>query len=526
MESLSRSTRQRQFRAAPDGVETTPEEAPGRLFGDGPLAVIDIGSNSVRLVVYERLTRSPTPMFNEKALCGLARGVSTKGRLDDEAIAQALSAIRRFCVLMERMGVQSVFVFATAAVRDASNGPDFIAEVERLSGASVALLSGAEEAYLSALGVVSGIDSPDGVAGDLGGGSLEIVDIKGCDIGSGETHPLGGLRLEESSGKAMSKAEQIVAKALEKSPVLKGGKGRTFYAIGGTWRSLARLHMSQKGYPLHVMHEYAIRADEAAEFCKMVSRRDIGSIDSIESVSKNRRPLLPYGAAVLGEIISVMKPTEIVMSALGVREGHLYDLLTPEQKREDPLLSACRELAFLGSRSPAHAEELGGWTDMVFEAVGLAETDGERRLRHAACFLADLGWRAHPDYRGEQSLNIIAHGAFIGIDHPGRAFLALTTYYRHQGLGVEPPTAGYRELASPRLIERARTLGAALRVAFMLSGAMPGVLARTHMERRNGKTLTLILPGALEALAGDRVMRRLNQLGKLAGLDPAVVIEG
>ncbi len=243
-------------------------------------------------------------------------------------------------------------MLATAAVRDASNGPEFIASVEAVTGVKATVLSGSEEARLSAQGVVSGFHQPDGVAGDLGGGSIEVVDIHDNRTGTGESFPLGGLRLEEMAEGSMKKAEKIAAEALDKSRVLPGGEKRTFYAIGGTWRSLARLHMRQAGYPLHVMHHYTIDAGEAADFCRMVARRELESLDSIEVVSRNRRPLLPYGAVVLEQVIRVMKPAQVVMSALGMREGLLYELLDPAEKGLDPLITACEELAYLRSRSP------------------------------------------------------------------------------------------------------------------------------------------------------------------------------
>ena len=500
-----------------------PEEAPGRLNGAGPIGVIDIGSNSVRLVVYERLNRAPMPLFNEKALCGLGRGIALTGKLDAKAVDSALGAIRRYRALADQMRAKEVHVFATAAARDAKNGPEFIDQIERITRGPVSLLTGPEEARLSALGVISGFRDPNGVAGDLGGGSLEVVDVKGREIGAGETFPLGGLMLEEAASRSTVKAVAIATEALAKSSVLKKGKGRRFYAIGGTWRSLARLHMSQTGYPLHVMHNYAIPADDALEFCKLIAHHELSSIESIESVSKSRQPLLPYGAVVLGEIIRVMKPSEIVLSALGVREGHLYELLSVEDQKRDPLITACEELAILRSRSPRHARELGPWTGQVFAAMGIEETKEEARLRLAASLLADIGWRAHPEYRGTQALNIIANGAFVGLDHPGRAFLALAIAYRHDG----PPGEGapnLREIASSRLIERARVLGLTLRVAYLISSAMPGVVPRTRVERK-GKSLNLVLPKDLEDISGERVEKQLGQLAKLAGMDSAIVIE-
>jgi exopolyphosphatase/guanosine-5'-triphosphate,3'-diphosphate pyrophosphatase len=272
------------------------------------------------------------------------------------------------------------------------------------------------------------------------------------------------------------------------------------------------------------MHYYRLAPEEASDFCKMVSRRDLSSLDSIEVVSRARQALLPYGAIVLDQVIKTMKPSEIVMSALGVREGHLYDLLDDNEKERDPLIAACEELAYLRSRSPRHVGELFPWTSSVFAALGLDETDEERRLRHAACLLADIGWRAHPEYRGEQSLNLIAHAAFIGIDHPGRAYLALSNFYRHEGLIDEQLSPRIRELGSTRIIERARALGATLRVAYLISGAMPGIVGRTRVEAR-GKRLTVVFPADLADLSGQRVLRRLGNLAKLAGMEGDIRVE-
>jgi exopolyphosphatase/guanosine-5'-triphosphate,3'-diphosphate pyrophosphatase len=475
-------------------------------------------------VVYERLSRSATPLFNEKELCGLDRGMATRGRLDPQAMADALTAIQRFVALSRQMHVTDFHVIATAAPREAANGPEFIASVEAATGVKVDVLSGKEEARLSALGVVSGFRDPDGVVGDLGGGSLELVDVRGRSPGLGESFPLGGLRLEEASDKSAKKAEKIVAEALAKSRVLGAGEKRPFHAVGGTWRSLARLHMRQTGYPLHVMHHYVMQSDEAADFCRMVSRRDIDSLDSIDVVSRARRPLLPYGAMVLEQVIRAMRPSSVVISALGVREGLLYDLLSDAEKARDPLLAACDELAYLRSRSPRHARELGPWTEMVFRAMGIEESREEARLREAACLLSDIAWRGHPEYRGEQSLNLIAYAAFIGIDHPGRVYIALANFYRHEGLIDEQLSPIIRVLASTRLMERARALGATLRVASLISGSMPGVIGRTKVIAR-GNSLALVLPADLAPLGGARVMRRLAQIAKIAGLEPVIAVE-
>jgi exopolyphosphatase/guanosine-5'-triphosphate,3'-diphosphate pyrophosphatase len=496
--------------------------AKDRVDNGPPIAVIDIGSNSVRLVVYEGLARSPAPIFNEKVLAGLGREVQSTGLLPADAVEKALAALRRFRALADTIGVARVWVLATAACREAANGRAFIAEAERICGAKVDVLSGRREALYSALGVVSGIYRPDGIVGDLGGGSLELVDVHGTRVKAGVTLPLGGLALQDVSAKSIKRAEKFVKEALDDVPALRAGAGRNFYAVGGTWRALARLHMWQTGYPLHVMHGYVIPAREALEFSRLVHRINPEMLSRIEVVSDARRPLLAYAALVMEHLVRMAKPRQVVVSALGVREGLLYSLLDANERKKDALLAAAEELNVLRSRSPRHGPELIAWTDRFMQSSGLGETADERRYRHAACLLADIGWRVHPDYRGEQSLNIIAHASFVAIDHPGRAYLALSVFFRHVGLIDDELSPRLRELATTRMIDRARVLGASLRVAFLVSAAMPGVLPRAPMMVDHGR-LVLELKGKLAPLAGERVFNRLRQLARLIGREPVMV---
>ena len=497
--------------------------AQGRLDHGPPVGVIDIGSNSVRLVVYEGVTRSPTPLFNEKTMAGLGREVQTKGVMPADAVEKALDALQRFRALCDTMRVEKLWVLATAACRDAKNGREFIAAAQKICRAKIDVISGPREAELTALGVVSGFHRPDGIVGDLGGGSLELIDVHGHRLKSGITLPLGGLALQDRSSRSIKKAEKLVENAFANAALLKGGKGRAFYAVGGTWRSLARLHMAQTGYPLHVMHGYVIKAKEALEFSRLVRRVHPDTLSQIETVASGRRPLLPYAALVLERIIERAKPSEIVFSALGVREGLLFSLLDSEERREDALIAAAQDLNRLRSRSPQHGEELIEWTDRFMSSSGIDESAEEKRLRHAACLLADIGWRAHPDYRGEQSLNVIAHAGFVGIDHPGRAFLALAVFFRHVGvMHDEELSPRIRELASTRMLDHARVLGAAFRVAYLVSASMPGVLPRAPLKVERHK-LVLRLQGDCAALTGERLTSRLKHLARLVGREPAII---
>ncbi|MBY0380315.1 MAG: exopolyphosphatase [Xanthobacteraceae bacterium] len=482
------------------------------------VGVIDIGSNSVRLVVYESLTRSLAPIFNEKVLCGLGRNVQTTGLLGEKEVETALTALRRFRALSKVMKVGRLHAIATAACRDASNGPAFIARAERICGTRIEILSGAREAKLSALGVISGIYKPDGIVGDLGGGSLELIDVKGHRVRAGVTLPLGGLALQDASQKSIKKAERIVKSEISKVEQLAGGAGRTFYAVGGTWRALARVHIIQSGYPLRVMHGYSIPAAAALDFVRRLRRLvAVDALADIDTVTEARRPLLAYAALVLEYIILVAKPATITFSTFGVREGLLFEMLSDAAQQEDGLIATARKLNDLRSRAPAHADELIEWTDRLVRAVKLDETDEDRRLRHAACLLSDIGWRAHPDYRGDETLHVIANGSFGATTHESRVFLALAVYYRYSGIGEKnEPTTGLRELLTPKMVERARVVGTAMRVAHLISAAHPGVLAHTHFRNREQK-LFLTFEPRIENLIGDRITSRFRQLARLLG---------
>src|SRR5580693_7080449 len=439
------------------------------------------------------MARSLITIFNEKALCGV-------------------------------MKVGRVHAIATAACRDATNGPDFIDKAERICGISIEILSGPREAKLSALGVVSGIHNPDGIVGDLGGGSLELIDVRGNRVRQGVTLPLGSLALQDLSHKSLKRAERIVRTELSGVAQLKAGRGRVFYAVGGTWRALARIHIIQSEYPLGVMHGYSIPAQDALDFARRLRRLVAANmLANIEVVADARRPLLAYAALVLEYIIRVAQPKTIVFSTFGVREGLLYEMLPEAERSRDGFICAAQTLNGLLSRSARHAQELIEWTDRLVRVVKLRETEEDRRLRHAACLLSDIGWRVHPDHRGEETLNLITNGNFGSISHQGRVFVALSVFFRYAGLSEEnqPPVA-MQDLVTPTQLERARVLGAAFRVAHLISAARPGVLPATHF-RSNGRKLMLVFEHRLVDLVADRVGSRFKQLARLVGRSGTII---
>ncbi len=506
-----------------------------QAFGDDwrhanlePLGVIDIGSNSVRLVIYEGATRAATPVFNEKILCGLGRSVATTGKLGKEGIDRALAALARFHGIANVLNVKHMRAIATAAVRDATDGPDFIKQAERATGVKIEILSGEKEAQLAAYGIRMGFVDPDGVAGDLGGGSLELIDIARKGLNGAATLPLGGLRLIDTTGDKLDKAGAVIDDQLAKLTWLQNGKGRPFYAVGGTWRALAKLLMEQTSYPLRVMQGYAIPAAQAISFCESIRRaKKVSDIPYIGEIARARREVVPYGALVMEKLLRTMAPSQVIFSVFGIREGLLFSLLPEHERNKDPLLSFCEDYAVMRSRSLEHARELCKWTDALFTGNALAETAEERRLRYAACLLSDIGWRAHPDYRGEQSLNVIAHSGLAGIDHPGRMFLALSVYYRHNGSAEEQGdhlSQNLKAAVDKRNQKRARIIGAAVRTAHMLSIGRPGVIDECPLSYE-GDALVLRLPKAYAALDGERLRRRLDSLAGLVSRTAKVKFE-
>ncbi len=490
-------------------------------FPAGPVAVIDIGSNSIRLVVYERAARSPSQLFNEKLLCALGRRLASTGRLDAAAMERAYAGLRRFRRIAEQAGARHFYVIATAAARDAENGPEFIEKARKLVGLDIKVLNGEEEAEYAAAGIAAGFLDPDGIAGDLGGGSLELVDILGGEVRHARSLQLGGLALIDKSGGSMAKARDIIDRGLDKAPWLEEGRGRAFYPIGGTWRTLARIHMNLHNHPLNIIHGYSMTAEDVSEMANVVMSRPISALEKLAEAVSERAEVLPFGALVLKRVVERIKPSCVLVSAFGVREGLIYKLLPDRERERDPLLAACEEVAIQRARSPEHARELCRWTDALFRKPGPKELAEERRLRHAACLLSDIAWQSHPDYRGEHSSGVIAQSAFAGIDHPGRAFLALTVYYRHEkGLKGELPQR-LKTLAGRRWNKRAQIIGAAIRAAHVLSAGMPGIVPVTPVGYDESK-LVLQLPSRLSALDGERLQRRLRALAHLLNCRPEI----
>jgi exopolyphosphatase/guanosine-5'-triphosphate,3'-diphosphate pyrophosphatase len=356
----------------------------------------------------------------------------------------------------------------------------------------------------------------------MGGGSLELLAVDEDKADKGLTLPLGALTLKNLAKGDVKTARKIALEHCAKLDVLKAGKAKPFFAVGGTWRSIAHLHMQYINYPLSVVHDYRVQASEILEFLKKLQKPEDESDVKLGSISSRRRALIPYGAAVMEAVLEVSKASEVVFSANGVREGLLYDRLSAEERSEDPLIAAARDLGYLRSRSPLYAHEVFLWCSQIFQHQSVAETADERRLRQAACYLSDIGWRAHPDYRGEQSFSTLLNAALSGTDHQGRGYLALVNLLRYAGSGTATPE-NIAPLLNDRATHLARLLAASMRVAYVISASMPGVLGKTAMTI-DDTSLTLILGRNQKDLQSRRLDSRLATLAKLMDREAVVKV--
>ncbi len=479
------------------------------------IGVVDVGSNSVRLVVFTGPDRSPTPIFNEKVLPALGRGLNERGVLDPEGVEAAIEAIRRFVALAERMRVTTLDVVGTAAIREASDGTAFAERVRRECGANMRILSGADEARISALGVISGIPQARGVVGDLGGGSLELVTVEDGSIGPQATLPLGPLRLVGLSHDDMKAHADRLLTELQ---WLDEARGRDLYLVGGAWRAIARIHMAQTNYPLHIIHQYRASADELSEMTRVLGRQSKDSIVRLAGVPKRRLETVPTAALVLRRLIKRVRPAHIVFSANGLREGLHFDILPPAARSEDPLIALCRDMGMRESRFGLSGEDLHRFLSPVF----LGESADEERLRFAACLLADVAWRVNPDYRGEQAFRRILRAPFVGIDHPSRAFVALAVHARYEG-HIEGPAV---EMSLPLLAEpdrqRALQLGLAIRFAEALAGGTDRMDALGEISIEGGNLIFQVTQAG-RPLLGEVVSRRFQDLASCLSLTPSII---
>ncbi len=488
-----------------------------------PVAVVDLGSNSIRLVVFDRLARAPLPRFNERRFCGLGRDLEVTGRLAAEAIGPALRTLRRYVFLARAMGCTLVDIVATAAVRRARDGAEFVAAVEAATGERVTVLSGAEEARTTALGVRAGFHRPRGWVGDLGGGSIELARLGEPDQPiEGISLPVGALAVAEGLRGDRTRTEARIDGLLDQHSELAGAaRGHTLHLVGGSWRSLGRAHMALADTPLKVVHGLALEPAEAIRLSRELAALDERGRARLPGVSRRRLDLVPAAALLCERVVRLLAPERIVFSATGLREGRLFERLDPAEQALDPLLAGCADLALRDGRTADIGPALFAWSAPLFADEDAAAA----RLREAVCLLADTGWREHPESRARDAFFTIAHYPLLGVDHAERAFLAYALFCRYEGKRDDPAVARIVGLLDKARRRRAEALGAALDLGMRLSGGIAEVLRACPIAREGGE-LRLVVDHPAVDPADEAVRGRLETLAARLGLDRVAIRGG
>jgi len=476
-------------------------------------AVIDVGSNSVRLVLYRLVGRAIWAVYNEKILAGLGQDLATTGRLSPAGVSATLLALRRFRALIESSTPAHVFATATAAVRQATDGDAFVARVAHETGLALRVLNGDEEARISAQGVLAGDPDATGVVADLGGASLELIRINGAKLGGGVTLPLGPFALTKGQRSDPASARAIIDKHLESIGDVFATD--TLNAVGGAWRNLAMVQMKLSGYPLAIIHQYEIGRRELLSATRFIAQQSRESLERIEGLTKRRVDVMPYAAVMLESLVERLGIQRVRLSAYGLREGLVWQALPSGCRALNPLVAGCAALA----GRPADAEALGQALE-IWARAALAKLDPlfEGRdgiLNAAVCRAVDLGSQLHPDHRAELVFQNLLRAPLAGVSHAERAFIAGAAFSRYAPGRTPPETELANRLLTAGQKRRARILGAMLRLGCDLSGRGPDLLARTRLEITSKDVVLSSDADWAPLLMGEQALKR-GQI--LAGL--------
>ena len=476
-----------------------------------PFAIIDIGSNSVRLVVYSGARRVPSPIFNEKVMAGLGTALAETGKLSDSSQERALGALRRYKLLIGHMGARRTRVIATAAVRDARNGPQFVQRIKQV-GFDCEVIEPEYEARLAGEGVLSAVPEADGIVGDLGGGSLELVDVRQGAVATAISLPLGVLRVQDDRD-GEKRALQTLRTGLKESGLAKNSAGRPFYMVGGSWRALARIDMIATDYPLPIKHQYSMAPKRAAVLRSLVDSPDSRSR---KAIAPARLATTPIAAMLLTHLAQELRPSELVLSSFGIREGLWFSTLPKKVRAQDPLIEAARDAGGHEHRFGEHGEILDQWIGTLFD-----DAPDMARIRLASCLLADVAWQANPDFRADRGVEMALHGNWVGVDAADRVMMAqaLSSSFGRDKL----PGESLAQLCTKAQLERSRQWGLAMRLGQRLCGGVGSALTGTALSIE-GPSVLLVVGKAQSPLAGEAVRRRLSRLADALGKTASVVV--
>ncbi len=470
------------------------------------VGVVDVGSNSVRLVVFDGAARSPAYFYNEKLMCSLGEGVRETGRLNPEGRVRALSAIKRFQAIARSLGIDPLSAVATAAVREADDGEDFRNDVREQTGMELRVIEGPEEARLSAQGVLLGWPGSYGLVCDIGGASMELAEIADGRVGKCITSQLGPLRLKGISGGKKGR-KQFIKETVEDLAAQMGPQSNRLFLVGGSWRAIAKIDMIRRNYPLHVLHEYRMSRKSVRATIEFIQDHTPDELRALSGASPARIALVPIAAEVLSRLVKTFKPADIAISSYGIREGLLYEVMPQNLRDMDPLIEACQISEEKDARLPGFGNVLYDFVLPLFKG----EPESRKRLIHAACLLHDVSWRAHPDYRAEVCFDYATRANLGGMKHSERIYLGLALLHRYKNKRDDARFGQLAALLDPKDLHQAEVLGKAIRFGAMLWMQQEAHPCTFKWAPRK-KHLVLHLSKDAEDLFGEVAQARLQSL--------------
>ncbi len=485
------------------------------------IAVIDIGSNSVRLVHFRREGPALWPVYNEKVMAGLGQGVRKSGVLNPEGVELALCALKRFQRILDAKSVKDRHVVATAAVRNAEDGAEFVAEVKALTGMDVRILSGANEGEMSAEGLLAGLPGAHGMTGDLGGSSLELTTLHHGKAQTGSTYALGP---QEVLGESWdyAKAKRKIDKRLSEAD-FSNVQGATFYAVGGAWRALAQIAFARGDHPLRMVHGFALEQRQIRPLTRLVAGMSQASLLAIPGVSRRRAATLPYAALLLRRLIKHGNFSRVVFSAYGLREGVIMSSLPASLREQNPLIAGAEALARPVAPQPGFGRALAAWIKPLMASIDpVFGSPRDRTLEEAAARLADLGGRMHPDHRVDLARESVLYAPFADISHPERVFLAAALHHRYGGSRSVFEGLDVARLVSADQLDLARLIGMALRLGAKLSGRSEKLLTRFRLSAQGAK-ICLEIDEGVRDLYVERSLTLLDDIAAALGREVEVV---
>ncbi len=512
-----------------DGSKSTDQEDWGPfgrpLFNDpsaralSRVGVVDVGSNSVRMVVFDGAARSPAYFFNEKVMAGLGADMAETGRLSPEGRVRAMAALKRFQLLATAMGLAPLTVVATAAVREAEDGPEFCEDVLKETGLKLWVIDGEEEARLSAQGVLLGWPGAYGLVCDIGGSSMELAELRDGKVGMRVTSKLGPQRLKKIKGGKKGLKTHIRAGIEELTSALGPQRDRLFL-VGGSWRAIARIDMDRRGYPLTVLHEYRMTRKALYATIAHIEDTPTEELRARTGIGESRMALVPIAAQVLKELVRALKPYDIAVSSYGIREGMLYEQMPQRIRDRDPLIEACRFAEAKDARMPGFGRRLYEFVRPLFTA----KSAPEKRLIKAACLLHDVSWRAHPDYRHEVCFDEVTRANLGGMTHAERIFLGVALLHRYKNSRDGSPFQSLFDLLDDAQLLQAEVLGKALRFGAMLTASENETMGELRYFPKKGRLELRLVKGTRD-LFGEVAEARLSSLAAALG-DVEVIVKG